>query len=214
MSKSDQFAVPVEAPASASPSKPSPLRIAGWGCAGIAALVIVFVLISWAQIYSAQQQPIDQQRNLRALAGVPLYPGAQWDEEGTRDARAALIGMKAIVNMSGAKMETVTGLRTSADPKEVIPYYDSRMALMGFVKTTLGSGSNTNGASYTSPNTTVIVQMKREAGEDNQLILYRFDRDSRSMLKQSSNVVTPQDIQKAEEEAKKKIKKQPESLKK
>jgi hypothetical protein len=215
MSKSLQFAVPADVPVSVPQEQPSllrkRLRIAGWIVGVIAALVAITVLAYGIVDASARQQPVNQRQVIQSLAGVPLFPDVKFDEELTREARGEL----ATSNwLNPNKLKTVAGLRTSASPKEMVAFYDSRMPIMGFTKTALDDGkflrgaNGIGGASYTTTDTTIVIQMNKEEGEDNQLIITRFDRESRSMLRQASNVVVPQDFEKAEKEAEKKKRQQ------
>jgi len=176
--------------------KSSPLRFVAMGCGALLFFFLVFIGIVFNQIESNRKRPVDKATVLASLAGVPIYPGSKFDEEGTRDGRAVLSVFQATIP---SKLSTVAGFRTSADPdKEVLPFYDKTMQDYGFQKTRLGGDVvGRTGASYSDGETSVIVQLKEEPGEERRLLLFRFDAEKRPTLGKPSDKVTPEDFHKA-----------------
>ena len=180
-------------PPAAKKSRPlTPLRIAGIGCAGVAAFALVFVAVAALMVKGEMSKPMNRTAEITELAGLPVYPGAQFDEDLTRTRRALLAVSRGLYPGDSA---TTVGFRTDDDPEtRVIPFYDDKLSKLGFTKTRLGGGSKA-GASYAGDTTTITVQIEDDPGEERQLILTRFDAGAKKMLDRRTDIVTPEDFQ-------------------
>ncbi len=181
-----------EASAPAKKPRPlTPLRIAGFGCAGLAAFALLFVVVGAVMMKGEMDKPLNQRAEVDALAGLPPYPDAQFDEELTRTARA---WFKVTRGFAPGDSVTTVGFRTDDDPKtRIIPFYDGALSKMGFTKTRLGAGTEQS-ASYTGDTTNIMVQIQDDPGEARKLILTRFDTGAKKTLGKRTDIVTPEDF--------------------
>ncbi|MBC8140982.1 MAG: hypothetical protein H7Y38_06020 [Armatimonadetes bacterium] len=184
-------------PAESLPAKkprPFAFRVAGWGCFGVAAFALLFAVVGAVMWQNEMKKPINRYNEIDALAGLPPYPGAQFDEDATRTERAWL---KIIRGIPPGDSATRVVFRTDDDPKtQVIPFYDDALSKMGFTKTTLGAGTG-QGASYTGDTTNITVQIQDDPGEARKLILTRFDTGIKKTLGRRPDIVIPDDFKPA-----------------
>lgn len=181
-------------PGATKPRPLTPLRIAGWGCAALAAFAVLFAVVATVMIRQEASKPLNRDAEIIGLAGLPLYPDAQFDDEATREERAATVVAKGLYAADSA---TVVVLRTNDDPKtRIVPFYDAALQKLGLTKTTLGA-NNGEGASYANDTTTVVIQTRDDPGEARQLILRRFDTGPKRELTRRADIVTPDDFKNA-----------------
>ena len=150
------------------------------GCGGlilIGGVVVVggglMLVTNW--IMGVQVSEAEVRANLQAV--VPIYPGAEYDQESSMGLRVATEAGKAVVGAFGDDTEfplSAAGAFSTEDSAEqVLEWYDEQMADAGWKKMPTGaSGIGTTGqASYSKEGTMVIVQTQNGAGGKTTIML-------------------------------------------
>lgn len=181
------------------PKKPSPHPVV-FGCGGLVVLLALGGVIAAAKFNDERAKPATVQTALVSLAGVPIYPGATYDEAATRDGRAT---QRVLYWREPEAKNAIAVFRTPDDSAKVMGYYETALGNLAFQKTTINTKPPTGGAGATYINlagtTTIIVTVEDDPGEDRRLTLQRSDSGAKPMLgkpDRDSSVVTPDDFKK------------------
>ncbi|HVK03577.1 MAG TPA: hypothetical protein VM490_08885 [Armatimonadaceae bacterium] len=170
-----------DASAAARSKSRSPLRMVGFGCALLTAVVLIAVIVAGVRCVGEMNRPIDQAAELKSLKDVPAYTGAAFDEQVTRLGRGTLAGMRAFVP---AKDYAVVGFRTRATADAILSFYDRKMLALGYKPVALGSSDEPQNT-YAKGRTMVVVQAKEhpETEEPNtrMVLILRFDGTTRRL---------------------------------
>lgn len=162
-----------------SPPPPPKRRLGPWAVAGIGCLVLVVGAVIGVSVLAVQfsntmkqelKKPIVKEQILLDLEDTPLYPGIQFDVEGTKTGRA---GMAWFSRFVPSKKATVAGFRTQDGPGKVYEWYDLELSKLGFHREE-GRGQGRGGRAYRKEKTMVIVQTEEQKGDWNVLVLIRF----------------------------------------
>jgi len=174
----------------------TPRRLVLFGCGGLVLVVAIALTAIVIQVNAQMQQPVNKEQVLLSLGGVPIYPGAQFDDIATNQSRALLLPFKGI---EAIKNSTSVGFRTDDDAEtKIIPFYDRAMQEFGFqkIKLDVRFGAKAD-ASYVDGQTRIVVEVRPGEGEEAQMLwIARFDGSSKRLLQKPHNLVTPEDFKK------------------
>lgn len=157
----------------------SPWAWVGIGCAGLTVLgfggCITAGVVFTNKIKSEMNKPFNAQEAVQAMADIPLYPGGQVDEMGSKAARAGLQAMSFAIP---AQRSSVLALRSDDPNEKIFKWYDGKMGELGYKQQTVREETGNNMQhQYLKDKNMAIVQVQRSKGNDSPklIVLMRFD---------------------------------------
>ena len=163
-----------------SPPPPPKRRMSPWAVTGIGCLVLLVGAIVAVSVIAVNisktvneeiKKPVDKEQILADLGDTPLYPLVQFDEQVTRAGRAGMVAFSRIVP---AQKVILAGFRTQDKPEKVQDWYQDKLTTQGFRREE-GRGGRRGGRAYRKGSDMVLVQVERQKGEWNGLLLMRFN---------------------------------------
>lgn len=173
-------AAPYTPPPPPPPAKTrSPWLYVGLGCGLLAVLVmggcVAAAMFAGRQITEDMKKPINRQETMAALADTPIYPGATFNETGSKAGRASLGLMKRVIP---ADSTAIAAFVTKDNRETVQGWYDKKMPALGYQPVT-GGGANFAGngqRQYKKDKNMVIVQVQNaKKTEGSTIMLMRFN---------------------------------------
>ncbi|WP_394794498.1 hypothetical protein [Armatimonas sp.] len=162
------------------PPPPPKRRLSPWAVTGIGCLVLVVGAIVAVGVVAVQisnnikaeaKKPINKEEILADLGETPLYPNIQFDEQVTRASR---VGMMTFSRIIPAKKVVMAGFRTQDEPKKVYDWYSDKLLEKGY-RPEKGRGGQRGGRAFRKESEMIMVQVEKQKGEWNGLMLMRFN---------------------------------------
>lgn len=182
MSFRDGSATPDAYSAPLPPRRRSPWLYVGLGC-GLLTLLTVGGVIAASYMFvnkikSEIAKPIDKTAVIKSLGDLPVYPGAQFNENMTKAQRATFAAMAKVMPTTSI---SAAAFETPDKSDKVFDWYDTKLTSLGYSSydggnmTGLGSDKYAQ-QQYKKGDDLALVQVQRhpQAEGKNLLVLIRF----------------------------------------